>query len=106
MATAMSRRERVSRAIRGEEVDRIPTYDILVNDAVIEYYSGQQLTVENGMKVKAAAIARCLDMTRGIQGRQDSLLRPSPSAQLTSPSPDINFVKNTVLSTKWVISTP
>ena len=64
----MSRRERVARAIRGDEVDRVPLYDILMNDAVIEYYSGQKLTVENGAKLKAAAISRCLDMTRMVGG--------------------------------------
>jgi uroporphyrinogen decarboxylase len=60
----MTKRERVLRTIRFEETDRVPTYDILENDAVIEHYAGQPLTVENGTRVKGLAIGRVLDMTR------------------------------------------
>ena len=60
----MTKRERVLRTMRFEETDRVPLYDILDNDAVIEHYAGQPLTVENGTWVKGLAIGRVLDMTR------------------------------------------
>jgi hypothetical protein len=60
----LTKRERVMRTIRFEETDRVPIYDILENDAVIEHYAGQRLTVENGTWVKGLAIGRALDMTR------------------------------------------
>jgi len=60
----MTKRERVLRTIRFEETDRVPLYDILDNDAVIEHYAGQPLTVENGTWIKGLAIGRILDMTR------------------------------------------
>ena len=63
MAT-MTKRERVLRTVRFEETDRVPLYDILENDAVIEHYAGQPLTVENGTWIKGLAIGRILDMTR------------------------------------------
>jgi len=60
----MTKRERVLRTICFKETDRVPLYDILDNDAVIEHYAGQPLTVENGTWVKGLAIGRILDMTR------------------------------------------
>lgn len=60
----LTKRERVLRTARFEEVDRVPCYDILENDAIIEYFAGERLTPENGRRVKGFAIGRVLDMTR------------------------------------------
>jgi hypothetical protein len=60
----LTKRERVLRTVRFQETDRVPLYDILDNDAVIEHFAGQPLTVENGTQVKGVAIGRALDMTR------------------------------------------
>ncbi len=68
MAAKMTRRERVLRTIRFEEVDCIACYDIIENDAVIAHYGGEWPTVENGKAVKGRAIGRCLDMTRMAEG--------------------------------------
>jgi hypothetical protein len=62
--SALTKRERVMRTVRFQETDRVPLYDILQNDAVIEFYAGEQLTVEDGDRVKGLAIGRTLDMTR------------------------------------------
>jgi uroporphyrinogen decarboxylase len=78
----MTKRERVLRAIRFEETDRIPTYDIFQNDAVIEQYSNEILTTDNGDWAKGIAIGRILDMTSrpvgprfpGIERRPDGLV--------------------------------
>ena len=67
-AAELTKRERVMRAVRFEETDRVPIYDILENDALIEHYAGQPLTVENGTWVKGLAIGRVLDMTRMPDG--------------------------------------
>jgi uroporphyrinogen decarboxylase len=64
----LTKRERVLRTIRFQETDRVPLYDILQNDAVIEHYAGEPLTVENGDVVKGRAIGRILDMTRMPDG--------------------------------------
>ncbi len=64
----LTKRERVLRTIRFEETDRVPLYDILQNDPVIEHYAGERLTVENGDVVKGRAIGRILDMTRMPDG--------------------------------------
>ncbi len=60
----LTKRERVMRTVRFQETDRVPLYDILQNDAVIECYAGERLTVEDGDRVKGLAIGRTLDMTR------------------------------------------
>ena len=64
----MSKRERVLRTLRFQETDRVPVYDILENDALIEHLAGEGLTVADGDRIKGKAIARCLDMTRMPRG--------------------------------------
>ena len=49
----LTKRERVLRTIRFQETDRVPVYDLLQNDPVIEHYSGEAATPENGVRVKA-----------------------------------------------------
>jgi uroporphyrinogen decarboxylase len=61
----MSKRERVEAALNHQETDRVPVYDILVNDPLIEYFTGQVAPAgEEGLKVRGRAIAKSLDMTR------------------------------------------
>jgi len=82
MPTSLTKRERVMRTVRFQETDRVPCYDILENDAVIEHYAGETLTPENGRRVKGFAIGRVLDMTRmpygpltpGRHRREDGLV--------------------------------
>jgi len=69
--TIMTKRERVLRTARFQETDRVPLYDIIDNDAIIEHYAGQKLTVENGSWAKGIAIGRVLDMTRMVNGPQE-----------------------------------
>ncbi len=64
----LSKRERVIRTMNFQETDRVPVYDILQNDGLIEHLAGEPLTVENGDRVKGMAIGRCLDMTRMPDG--------------------------------------
>ncbi|MGQ9681445.1 MAG: uroporphyrinogen decarboxylase family protein [Anaerolineae bacterium] len=64
----MTKRERVLRTVRFEETDRIPLYDVLENDAVIEHYTGQKLTVADGTRLQCLAIGRILDMVRMVGG--------------------------------------
>jgi len=64
----LSKRERVIRTMNFQETDRVPIYDILENDGLIEHLAGEILTVENGDRVKGKAIGRCLDMTRMPDG--------------------------------------
>jgi hypothetical protein len=68
LSAKLTKRERVMRAVRFQETDRVPVYDILENDAIIEHYAGQPLTVENGTWIKGLAIGRVLDMTRMPDG--------------------------------------
>ncbi|MCE5257869.1 MAG: hypothetical protein LLG44_02285 [Chloroflexi bacterium] len=72
----MSKRERVLRTLAFQETDRVPVYDILQNDGLIEYLTGEELTVANGDRVKGAAIGRCLDMTRMPTGPQEPRIIP------------------------------
>jgi len=68
MSRSMTKRERVEAALNLQPVDRVPVYDLLVNDAAIEYYAGEPLTIEDGFRVVCKAISNCLDLTRSIRG--------------------------------------
>ncbi|HOZ47723.1 MAG TPA: uroporphyrinogen decarboxylase family protein [Candidatus Hydrogenedentes bacterium] len=96
MAATLTKRERVLRTARFEDVDRIATYDILENDAVIEHYAGEAPTVENGVQVKARAIARCLDMTRMLGG-------PSEPGVIRN---DAGFAWRVERWTSWIVERP
>jgi len=68
----MTKRERVERAMRLQETDRVPLYDLLLCDAAIEHFSGEELPpLEETPEVRATvdrmtgvAISRMLDATR------------------------------------------
>ena len=64
----MTKRERVMRTVRFEETDRVPLYDILQNDAIIEHYAGRKLRYEDGAHTTALAVGRALDATRMVGG--------------------------------------
>ena len=66
----MTKRERVLRTMRFEETDRVPLYDIIQNDAIVEHYGGEPLTYENGDHLVGVAAGRTLDMTRMVGGPQ------------------------------------
>jgi hypothetical protein len=67
----MTKHERVMRTVRFEETDRIPVYDLLQNDAIVEYYAGRKLTIENGLESVGLAVGNMLDMTRMVGGPQE-----------------------------------
>ncbi|HEY8499790.1 MAG TPA: uroporphyrinogen decarboxylase family protein [Clostridia bacterium] len=60
----MTSTERVVRLLNREPVDRVPIFDLLRNDAAIEYYSGGRLTFENAEELVYRAVSRIIDATR------------------------------------------
>jgi hypothetical protein len=61
---ALSSKERLARTFRGEPIDRIPTFDILHNIALIEHLSGRKVTSHNAEDLLCAAAHRVLDLIR------------------------------------------
>jgi hypothetical protein len=95
MAT-LTKRERVMRTIQLQETDRVPLYDLIQNDAVIEHYTGAKLTVENGFRNASYAIGCALDMTRSPGGpKQPGTVRL-----------DSGFVVRQEPWTSWVMEKP
>lgn len=61
----MTKTERVQATMSLQETDRPPVYDILLNDALIEHFTGKYPPVgEAGLKLKCKTISRMFDMTR------------------------------------------
>jgi uroporphyrinogen-III decarboxylase len=97
----LTKRERVLRTAHFEETDRVPLYDILQNDAIIEHYAapylqGAPLTPENGAEATRFAVGRTLDMTRMPDG-------PSTPGEIQQEN---GIVIHAERWTSWIISRP
>lgn len=62
----MNSRERSLAILNHQPVDRLPFYDHVMNDVVIEHYAEETLTVDNGERVVPKALNTALDATRWI----------------------------------------
>lgn len=58
--------ERVTAVVRGELPDRPPLYDLLRNDAVISYFAGDPLTLDNAAEAVYRAYEPAIDATRPL----------------------------------------
>lgn len=82
----MTKRERVEAAMNFQEVDRIPVYDILLNDDVIEYFTGRVPPIgDEGARLQCQAISKMLDMTR-MAG-----IGPAEEGELTSEDGFVHY---------------
>lgn len=57
-------RQRVRDVIAGRKPDRIPLFELIRNDAVIEYFTGKKLTPENGQELVYETFPKAVDATR------------------------------------------
>ncbi|MFA5043050.1 MAG: uroporphyrinogen decarboxylase family protein [Kiritimatiellia bacterium] len=63
----MTKLERTLATFKHQETDRVPLYDLMLNDDCIEYFSGVYAPYgEAGAKAQAQAVDRMLDMARGV----------------------------------------
>jgi hypothetical protein len=60
----MNALEQVKMVMRGEIPDRPPIFDLLRNDRAIQYYAGEEVTLENRDRVVYKAIGQALDSTK------------------------------------------
>lgn len=66
MAT-MTKLQRVVAAFNRQETDRVPLYDLMLNDDCIEFFTGVYAPCSaEGARVQAQAVDRMLDMARGV----------------------------------------
>jgi hypothetical protein len=72
--------ERIRAVLNGDQPDRAPMFDLLRNTAVIEHFTGEKLTVENGAELVYKAYAPAIDGTRPLV--------KSPNAERTETLPD------------------
>jgi len=60
----LSSKERLLRTVRGEEIDRVATFDILHHIGLIEHLTGRKLTPANAEDLLCAAAHQVLDLVR------------------------------------------
>jgi uroporphyrinogen decarboxylase len=84
----MTKIERVLATFRRQETDRVPLYDLMLNDDCIEYFTGVYASCdEAGAKAQAQAVDRMLDMARGV-----GVAPAKPSEQLLRSSDDPDLI--------------
>jgi hypothetical protein len=85
----MTKLERVLATFKHQETDRVPLYDLMLNDDCIEYFTGVYAPYgEAGAKAQAQAVDRMLDMARGV-----GVAPLRPSEQLLRSTNDPNLVE-------------
>jgi len=67
----MTARERVEAAINYQNPDRVPIFDLIQHIPLIEYCTGQKITLENGLDLLCQTIRENLDITRGVTPPQE-----------------------------------
>jgi uroporphyrinogen decarboxylase len=60
----MNKRERIVCALKREQPDRVPLYDLLDHRGIISRFGGEELTLENAEQVVPRALNAALDTTR------------------------------------------
>jgi len=93
----MTKRERVLRTVRFQETDRIPVYDLLSQDAILEHAIGGRVTPANAWRATYRAIRDDLDMTRAIH---------IPRFEETDAELDEGFIWHFERHTMWLRERP
>lgn len=63
----MTKLERVLATFKRQPTDRVPLYDLMLNDDCIEFFTGSYATCDKaGAALQAQAVDRMLDMARGV----------------------------------------
>jgi hypothetical protein len=88
--------ERVVNAMEFKPVDRIPIFDLIHNIPLLEYCTGEKVTLENGLDLLCKTISMNLDATRGI----------SPPVEEKVIVHEDGFVYKQEWWTTWLIERP
>ncbi|SPE32147.1 hypothetical protein SBA2_670013 [Acidobacteriia bacterium SbA2] len=92
----MTARQRIECTLRGELPDRLPVFDLIQHIPLIEYVTGEKVTLENGLDLVCRTIGERLDITRGIAApAEEKIIRN-----------DDGFVYKQEWWTTWLIDRP
>jgi hypothetical protein len=92
----MTARQRIECTLRSDLPDRIPVFDLIQHRPLIEYVSGEKLTLQNGLDLVCKTIGERLDITRGIAPPVEEKLIRHPDG----------FVYKQEWWTTWLIERP
>jgi hypothetical protein len=92
----MTARQRIECTLRGELPDRVPVFDLIQHIPLIEYITGEKVTLQNGLDLVCKTIGERLDITRGI----------SPPVEEKIIRHDDGFVYKQEWWTTWLIERP
>jgi hypothetical protein len=92
----MTARQRIECTLRGEMPDRVPVFDLMHHIPLIEYVTGEKVTLQNGLDLLCRTIGERLDITRGI----------APPVEEKIIRHDDGFVWKQEWWTSWLIERP
>jgi len=92
----MTARQRIECTLRGEIPDRVPIFDLIQHIPLIEYVTGERVTLDSGLDLLCRTIGERLDITRGI----------APPAPEKIIEHDDGFVYKQEWWTTWLIARP
>ncbi len=92
----MTARQRIECTWRGEIPDRVPVFDLMHHIPLIEYVTGEKVTLQNGLDLLCRTIGERLDITRGI----------APPVEEKIIRHDDGFVWKQEWWTSWLIERP
>jgi len=92
----MTARQRIECSLRGERPDRVPVFDLMHHIPLIEYVTGEKVTLQNGLDLLCRTIGAHLDITRGI----------APPVEEKIIRYDDGFVWKQEWWTAWLIDRP
>lgn len=92
----MTARERIECTLGGGLPDRVPIFDLIQHIPLIEYVTGEKITLKNGLDLLCKTIGQRLDITRGI----------APPLEEKIVRQDDGFVYKQEWWTTWLIERP
>lgn len=92
----MTARQRIECTLQGQLPDRVPIFDLIHHIPLIEYVTGEKLSLKNGLDLLCKTIGDRLDITRGIAPpMEEAILRKEDG-----------FVYQQERWTTWLIQRP
>lgn len=98
---ALTARERIEAVFRFEQPDHVPAYGWMCNDAIIQHFGGEPLTVESAPEVVPRALRRCMDLVA-----KNTAGRPILPEREREETDELGYARRYTRWTDWVTGLP
>ncbi|HIJ72996.1 MAG TPA: hypothetical protein HPP83_02735 [Candidatus Hydrogenedentes bacterium] len=92
----MTARDRILATMNGDDVDRVPIFELVQHNELLESVTGERVTPKNGLDLLCAVLSQYVDMTRGV----------GPPIEDVVWQDDEGFVYRSEWWTTWILERP